>query len=72
MNPTAVAQLETKLGTDTGLEAGGCQFGDGRLICGGDLQQLRRGLKNTSEQQVMADKMEFFFLTLYITLLWAD
>lgn len=40
----AVAQLETKLGTDTGCEAGGGQFGDRRLICGGDLQQLGRGL----------------------------
>lgn len=44
MNPMAIAQLGTKLGTDTGSEAGGGQFGDGRLICEGDLQQLRQGL----------------------------
>lgn len=36
------AQLETKLGSDKAWKAGGDQFGDSRLICEGDLQQLRR------------------------------
>lgn len=41
-HPAARAQLETKLGSDKAWKAGGDQFGDSRLICEGDLQQLRR------------------------------